>query len=306
MKEEKDYVEIERNREKKFVSDEKVEKIVNCVDISDNEKKIIKDRTVTYKNLLKWLVIGLVSLALAQLIKWFIFVTLFAGYCCFSILMTILFNGIKTLELKEKSFLYSPEKEDIDYNSLEYFIITTYSGDFLAYRNNRNYWRTIPSIAFPDGTVHDFLKNYLLEKIPASQSIINSGGEEVFHVRDEEDIKKDYRKRDFFGKRRDRIFRAMRDKVVPLKRLQEEVKKAYEESNNKLVIKKEGLVVKEEIYPWEKLKPIKLEKSFGGLVEIKTLHDEIVFSSRTTAITRVPLFEALYNSMIKERKSNIL
>ena len=93
----------------------------------------------------------------------------------------------------------------------------------------------------------------------------------------------------------------MRDKVVPLKRLQEEVKKAYEESNNKLVIKKEGLVVKEEIYPWEKLKPIKLEKSFGGLVEIKTLHDEIVFSSRTTAITRVPLFEALYNSMIKER-----
>ena len=112
--------------------------------------------------MLKWLVIGLVSLALAQLIKWFIFVTLFAGYCCFSILMTILFNGIKTLELKEKSFLYSPEKEDIDYNSLEYFIITTYSGDFLAYRNNRNYWRTIPSIAFPDGTVHDFLKNYLL------------------------------------------------------------------------------------------------------------------------------------------------
>ena len=146
----------------------------------------------------------------------------------------------------------------------------------------------------------------MLEKIPASQSIINSGGEEVFHVRDEEDIKKDYRKRDFLGKRRDRIFRAMRDKVVPLKRLQEEVKKAYEESNNKLVIKKEGLVVKEEIYPWEKLKPIKLEKSFGGLVEIKTLHDEIVFSSRTTAITRVPLFEALYNSMIKERKSNIL
>ena len=306
MKEEKDYIEIERNREKKFISDEKVEKIVNCVDISDNEKKIIKYSTVTYKNLLKWLVIGLVSLALAQLIKWFIFVTLFAGYCCFSILMIILFNGIKTLELKEKSFLYSPEKEDIDYNSLEYFIITTYSGDFLAYRNNRNYWRTIPSIAFPDETVHDFLKNYLLEKIPASQSIINSGGEEVFHVRDEEDIKKDYRKRDFLGKRRDRIFRAMRDKVVPLKRLQEEVKKAYEESNNKLVIKKEGLVVKEEIYPWEKLKPIKLEKSFGGLVEIKTLHDEIVFSSRTTAITRVPLFEALYNSMIKERKSNIL
>ena len=81
MKEEKDYIEIERNREKKFISDEKVEKIVNCVDISDNEKKIIKYSTVTYKNLLKWLVIGLVSLALAQLIKWFIFVTLFAGYC---------------------------------------------------------------------------------------------------------------------------------------------------------------------------------------------------------------------------------
>jgi len=52
--------------------------------------------------------------------------------------------------------------------------------------------------------------------------------EEVKNILNEEDIKKDYRKRDFFGKRRDRIFRAMRDKVVPLKRLQEEVKKAYE------------------------------------------------------------------------------
>ena len=41
MKEEKDYIEIERNREKKFVSDEKFEKIVNCVDISDNEKKLL-------------------------------------------------------------------------------------------------------------------------------------------------------------------------------------------------------------------------------------------------------------------------
>ena len=27
--------------EKKFISDEKVEKIVNCVDISDNEKKLL-------------------------------------------------------------------------------------------------------------------------------------------------------------------------------------------------------------------------------------------------------------------------
>jgi len=78
-----------------------------------------------------------------------------------------------------------------------------------------------------------------------------------------------------------------------------------EENSNKLVIKKEGLIIKGEIYPWERLKPIKLAKSFGGLVEIKTLQDETVFSSRTTAITRVPLFEALYNSMIKERKSNI-
>ena len=104
MKKEKDYIESEKNREEKLTSDEKVEKIVNCVDISDNEKVFIKYSTVTYKNLLKWLVIGLVALALAQLIKWFIFVTLFAGYYCFSILMTILFNGIKTLELKENSF----------------------------------------------------------------------------------------------------------------------------------------------------------------------------------------------------------
>ena len=46
----------------------------------------------------------------------------------------------------------------------------------------------------------------------------------------------------------------MRDKVVPLKRLQEEVKKAYEESNNKLVIKKEGLAVKEENLSMGKIK----------------------------------------------------
>ena len=62
MKKEKDYIESEKNREEKLTSDEKVEKIVNCVDISDNEKVFIKYSTVTYKNLLKWLVIGLLFL----------------------------------------------------------------------------------------------------------------------------------------------------------------------------------------------------------------------------------------------------
>ena len=52
MKKEKDYIESEKNREEKLTSDEKVEKIVNCVDISDNEKVFIKYSTVTYKNLL--------------------------------------------------------------------------------------------------------------------------------------------------------------------------------------------------------------------------------------------------------------
>ena len=55
MKKEKDYIESEKNREEKLTLDEKVEKIVNCVDISDNEKVFIKYSTVTYKNLLKWL-----------------------------------------------------------------------------------------------------------------------------------------------------------------------------------------------------------------------------------------------------------
>ena len=222
-------------------------------------------------------------------------------FCCFSILMTILFNGIRTLELKENTFVTNVENEDIDYKSLEYFIITTYSGDFLAYRNNKNYWRTISEIAFPSQTIQSLLKNHLLDRIPVSKEIINSGGEEVFGVRSEEDIKADYRKRDFLGKRRDRVYRAMRDKVVPLDRLQNEAHKVFENPNNKLIIKKEGLVVDGVIYPWNKLQPIKVSRNFGGMLEIKTREDEIIFSERATAVVKLPLFEALYNSMVFQK-----
>ena len=300
MKDEKSYVETERIREQSELG-RKEEKIVNCVDISDNQKVFIKFSTVTYRNLLKWVIIGGISGILMPFFQVAMLGVIVSVFCCFSILMTILFNGIRTLELKENTFVTNVENEDIDYKSLEYFIITTYSGDFLAYRNNKNYWRTISEIAFPSQTIQSLLKNHLLDRIPVSKEIINSGGEEVFGVRSEEDIKADYRKRDFLGKRRDRVYRAMRDKVVPLDRLQNEARKVFENSNNKLIIKKEGLVVDGAIYPWNRLLPIKVSRNFGGMLEIKTREDEIIFSERATAVVKLPLFEALYNSMVFQK-----
>ena len=300
MQNEKSYVETERMREQSELG-RKEEKIVNCVDISDNQKVFIKFSTVTYRNLLKWVIIGGISGILMPFFQVAMLGVIVSVFCCFSILMTILFNGIRTVELKENTFVTNVENEDIDYKSLEYFIITTYSGDFLAYRNNKNYWRTISEIAFPSQTIQSLLKNHLLDRIPVSKEIINSGGEEVFGVRSEEDIKADYRKRDFLGKRRDRVYRAMRDKVVPLDRLQNEASKVFEKPNNKLIIKKEGLVVDGAIYLWNRLQPIKVSRNFGGMLEIKTREDEIIFSERATAIVKLPLFEALYNSMVFQK-----
>ena len=300
MKDEKSYVETERMREQSELG-RKEEKIVNCVDISDNQKVFIKFSTVTYRNLLKWVIIGGISGILMPFFQVAMLGLIVSVFCCFSILMTILFNGIRTVELKENTFVTNVENEDIDYKSLEYFIITTYSGDFLAYRNNKNYWRTISEIAFPSQTIQSLLKNHLLDRIPVSKEIINSGGEEVFGVRSEEDIKADYRKRDFLGKRRDRVYRAMRDKVVPLDRLQNEARKVFENPNNKLIIKKEGLLVDGAIYPWNRLQSIKVSRNFGGMLEIKTREDEIIFSERATAVVKLPLFEALYNSMVFQK-----
>lgn len=300
MKDEKSYVETERMREQSEAG-RKEEKIVNCVDISDNQKVFIKFSTVTYRNLLKWVIIGGISGILMPFFQVAMLGVIVSSFFCFSILMTILFNRIRTVELKENTFVTNVENEDIDYKSLEYFIITTYSGDFLAYRNNKNYWRTISEIAFPSQTIQSLLKNHLLDRIPVSKEIINSGGEEVFGVRSEEDIKADYRKRDFLGKRRDRVYRAMRDKVVPLDRLQNEARKVFENPNNKLIIKKEGLVVDGAIYPWNRLQPIKVSRNFGGMLEIKTREDEIIFSERATAIVKLSLFEALYNSMVFQK-----
>ena len=300
MQNEKSYVETERMREQSE-SGRKEEKIVNCVDISDNQKVFIKFSTVTYRNLLKWVIIGGISGILMPFFQVAMLGVIVSVFCCFSILMTILFNGIRTVELKENTFVTNVENEDIDYKSLEYFIITTYSGDFLASRNNKNYWRTISEIAFPSQTIQSLLKNHLLDRIPVSKEIINSGGEEVFGVRSEEDIKADYRKRDFLGKRRDRVYRAMRDKVVPLDRLQNEARKVFENPNNKLIIKKEGLVVDSAIYPWNRLQSIKVSRNFGGMLEIKTREDEIIFSERATAVVKLPLFEALYNSMVFQK-----
>ena len=93
----------------------------------------------------------------------------------------------------------------------------------------------------------------------------------------------------------------MRDKVVPLDRLQNEARKVFENPNNKLIIKKEGLVVDGAIYLWNRLQPIKVSRNFGGMLEIKTREDEIIFSERATAVVKLPLFEALYNSMVFQK-----
>ena len=252
MQNEKSYVETERMREQSELV-RKEEKIVNCVDISDNQKVFIKFSTVTYRNLIKWVIIGGISGILMPFFQVAMLGLIVSVFCCFSILMTILFNGIRTVELKENTFVTNVENEDIDYKSLEYFIITTYSGDFLAYRNNKNYWRTISEIAFPSQTIQSLLKNHLLDRIPVSKEIINSGGE------------------------------------------------VFEKPNNKLIIKKEGLVVDGAIYPWNRLQPIKVSRNFGGMLEIKTREDEIIFSERATAVVKLPLFEALYNSMVFQK-----
>ena len=291
---------MEKEREKSEWKSEETE-IVNSIDVSDNKKEIVKYSTVTYKNMVKWIVGIVIGLVLIPFTDWGMFITVFSIVMCIPVLLTILFNGIKTVELRDHTFIFSDEKKEREYKSLEYFIITTYSGDFLAYRNNKNYWRTISEIAFPSQTIQSLLKNHLLDRIPVSKEIINSGGEEVFGVRSEEDIKADYRKRDFLGKRRDRVYRAMRDKVVPLDRLQNEAYKVFENPNNKLIIKKEGLVVDGAIYPWNRLQPIKVSRNFGGMLEIKTREDEIIFSERATAVVKLPLFEALYNSMVFQK-----
>ena len=47
------------------------------------------------------------------------------------------------------------------------------------------------------------------------------------------------------------------------------------------------------IYPWNRLQSIKVSRNFGGMLEIKTREDEIIFSERATAVVKLPLFEAL-------------
>ena len=115
MQEEKSYVETERMREQTEIA--RKDKIVNSVDISDNKKVFVKFSTVTYRNMLKWVIIGGISAILTIFIKMAIFGVFISVIYCISILMTILFNGIRTVELNEKSFKTNTENEDIDYKS---------------------------------------------------------------------------------------------------------------------------------------------------------------------------------------------
>ena len=98
MQNEKSYVETERMREQSELG-RKEEKIVNCVDISDNQKVFIKFSTVTYRNLLKWVIIGGISGILMPFFQVALLGVIVSVFCCFSILMTIFFNGIRSLEL---------------------------------------------------------------------------------------------------------------------------------------------------------------------------------------------------------------
>lgn len=297
MEEEKSYIELEKERERSESASGET-KIVNNVDISDSKKEIAKYTTVTYKNMVKWLIAFIIGFILIPFTDWGMFIAVFSIVMCIPILLTILFNGIKTVELKEHTFVFSDEKKEREYKSLEYFILTTYSGDFLAYRDYKGYWLKIPMIAFNSSLMKNFLENYLLDKLPVSEANLNMEGEEVFYVRDEEDIKADYRKREMFGKHRVRVHRAMRNGSIPLERLQKIADNLYK-SENRIIIKKEALIINGNSYRWGGLQSVKLSKTLGGILEIKTKDDQTIFSSRVTAITRVPLFEALYNSMIK-------
>ena len=158
MKEEKSY--LEKEREKSEWKSEETE-IVNSVDISDGKKEIVKYSTVTYKNMVKWIVGIVIGLVLISFTDWGMFITVFSIVMCIPILLTILFNGIKSVELRDHTFIFSDEKKEREYKSLEYFILTTYSGDFLAYRDYKGYWLKIPMIAFNSSLMKNFLKNYL-------------------------------------------------------------------------------------------------------------------------------------------------
>lgn len=236
MEKEKSYIELEKEREK-FESTIGEAKIVNSVDISDSKKEIAKYTTVTYKNMVKWLIAFIIGLIIIPFTDWGMFIAVFSIVMCIPILLTILFNGIKTVELKEYTFVFSDEKKEREYKSLEYFILTTYSGDFLAYMDYKGDWLKIPMIAFNSSLIKNFLKNYLLDKLPVSEANLNIEGEEVFYVRDEEDIKADYRKREMFGKHRVRVHRAMRNGSIPLERLQKIADNLYK-SENRIIIKK--------------------------------------------------------------------
>ena len=85
MKDEKSYVETERMREQSELG-RKEEKIVNCVDISDNQKVFIKFSTVTYRNLLKWIIIGGISGILTPFFQVAMLGVIVSLFCCFSIL----------------------------------------------------------------------------------------------------------------------------------------------------------------------------------------------------------------------------
>ena len=50
-----------------------------------------------------------------------------------------------------------------------------------------------------------------------------------------------------------------------------------------------------------RLQPIKVSRNFGGMLEIKPREDYINFSERAIAVVKLPLFEALYNSMVFQK-----
>lgn len=258
---------------------------------------VIKYTTVSFQNLKKWIIIIIIGLIIGYFHDAGYLLCLVGGYFCIKILIKILFNGIKSVTLGKDTFLYSSEKEEIKYRGLNILILTTYCGDFIAYENNQKYWLTIPRITFNDKLFPHFYENYLLANIPVAKENINYGGKEIFYVRSEEDIKKDYRKRDILGKSHDREFKAMRHKVIPLNRLQESIKQIYEEKNI-LIVEQDGLTVEGRKYSWHLLKPIKLAEDYSGVVIIETKDNEEIASIRGTAILNVPIFEKLYNSMV--------
>ena len=274
------------------------------------KKELVQFYTVGFTNAKKWIVIFIIGLIAYYPFKFDFgaIAIVVSFYFLLAIGLTALFNSVKSLKLDENNFVFSDDKDEISYKNLEFFLIGTYCGDLLVYKNEKkNTWFQIPTEAFNSSLEERFFNNYVVERLPISQGILNSGGSEEFFVRSVDEMKRGYRKRDIFSKKRAKINAVMKNRVVPQAELQLIGKSLYEKSDKeKLIIKNEGLVINGITHAWEKLEPIKVSKNLTSEFEIKNKYgEEPIFKARGLAISKIPLFEKLYNLKVEEHRGTM-